>query len=248
MSQAPVPQRLQKVIAAAGLMSRRSAESLIAAGRVTIDGRLAKLGDRVDPVSQRVEVDGVPLPIAPDRVTYLLFKPLGVVSTSDDPEGRPTVTSLVPELPRVVPVGRLDIDSEGLILLSNDGELTLRVTHPRYSVTKTYLAEVTGKPTKRALATLKSGVELDDGVARALRVRVVGGVGDRSLVEVILAEGRNREVRRMLAEVGHPVLRLVRTAIGPLTDPKLRPGKWRQLSPAEVSALYRAAEPPPTSA
>ena len=248
MIQPPAPQRLQKVIAAAGLMSRRSAESLIAAGRVTIDGRLAKLGDRVDRLSQRVEVDGVPLPIAPDRVTYLLFKPLGVVSTADDPEGRPTVTSLVPEVPRVVPVGRLDIDSEGLILLSNDGELNLRVTHPRYSITKTYLAEVTGKPTKKALAALKSGVELDDGMARALQARIVGGIGDRSLVELTLAEGRNREVRRMLAEVGHPVLRLVRTAIGPLTDPKLRPGKWRQLSPAEVSALYRAAEPPPTSA
>jgi 23S rRNA pseudouridine2605 synthase len=248
MIEPPAPQRLQKVISAAGLMSRRAAESLIAAGRVTIDGRLATLGDRVDPNSQRVEVDGVPLPIAPDRVTYLLFKPLGVVSTADDPEGRTTVTSLVPEVPRVVPVGRLDIDTEGLILLSNDGELTLRVTHPRYAVTKTYLAEVTGKPTKGALATLKSGVELDDGVARALRVRVVGGVGDKSLVELILAEGRNREVRRMLAAVGYPVLRLVRTAIGPLTDPKLRPGKWRQLSPAEVSALYRAAEPPPTSA
>jgi 23S rRNA pseudouridine2605 synthase len=248
MIEPPAPQRLQKAISAAGLMSRRAAESLIAAGRVTIDGRPAKLGDRVDPLSQRVEVDGVPLPIAPDRVTYLLFKPLGVVSTADDPQGRPTVTSLVPEHPRVVPVGRLDIDSEGLILLSNDGELTLRVTHPRYAVTKTYLAEVTGKPTKKALATLKSGVELDDGVARALRVRIVGGVGDRSLVELIVAEGRNREVRRMLAAAGYPVLRLVRTAIGPLTDPKLRPGKWRQLSQIEVSALYRAAEPPPTSA
>jgi 23S rRNA pseudouridine2605 synthase len=247
MIEPPAPQRLQKVISAAGLMSRRAAESLIGAGRVTIDGRPAKLGDRVDPTSQRVEVDGVLVPIAPDRITYLLFKPVGVVSTADDPEGRPTVTSLVPELPRVVPVGRLDIDSEGLILLSNDGELTLRVTHPRYRVTKTYLAEVTGKPTNKALAALRAGVELDDGVARALRVRIVGGVGDRSLVELILAEGRNREVRRMLAAVGYPVLRLVRTAIGPLTDPKLKPGKWRQLSPAEVSALYRAAELPATS-
>jgi 23S rRNA pseudouridine2605 synthase len=247
MIEPPAPQRLQKVISAAGLMSRRAAESLIGAGRVTIDGRPAKLGDRVDPTSQRVEVDGVLVPIAPDRITYLLFKPVGVVSTADDPEGRPTVTSLVPELPRVVPVGRLDIDSEGLILLSNDGELTLRVTHPRYRVTKTYLAEVTGKPTNKALAALRAGVELDDGVARARRVRIVGGVGDRSLVELILAEGRNREVRRMLAAVGYPVLRLVRTAIGPLTDPKLKPGKWRQLSPAEVSALYRAAELPATS-
>lgn len=241
MSDERVGQRLQKVIANAGLMSRRAAESLIAAGRVTIDGVPAKLGARVDAANQRVEVDGVPLPIAPDRVTYLLFKPLGVVSSADDPEGRPTVVELVPREPRVVPVGRLDIDSEGLILLSNDGDLTLRLTHPRFGVNKTYLAEVAGKPSARALARLLAGVELEDGPARARKAHVVGGHGDRSLVEVVLTEGRNREVRRMMAEIGHPVHRLVRTAIGGLTDQTLRPGQWRQLGPLEVAALYRSS-------
>lgn len=241
MSDERVGQRLQKVIANAGLMSRRSAETLIAAGRVTIDGRPAKLGDRVDAATQKVEVDGVPLPIAPDRVTYLLFKPVGVVSTAEDPEGRPTVVDLVPEEPRVVPVGRLDIDSEGLMLLSNDGDLTLRLTHPRFGVSKTYLAEVAGKPSARALARLREGVELEDGPARAQKAHVVGGYGNRSLVELVLTEGRNREVRRMLAEIGHPVHRLVRTAIGPLTDQVLKPGQWRVLGPLEVAGLYKAS-------
>ncbi len=241
MSDRPRGQRLQKVIANAGLMSRRAAESLIAAGRVTIDGRRAILGDRVDAASQRVQVDGVQLPIAPDRVTYLLFKPVGVVSSADDPEGRPTVVEMVPPEPRVVPVGRLDIDSEGLILLSNDGDLTMRLTHPRYGVGKTYVAEVAGKPSPRALARLRAGVELDDGPARAEKAHVVGGHGDRSLVEIVLTEGRNREVRRMMAEIGHPVHRLVRTAIGPLTDRTLKPGQWRLLGPQEIAGLYRAS-------
>lgn len=241
MSDERVGQRLQKVIANAGLMSRRSAETLIAAGRVTIDGRRAKLGDRVDAATQKVEVDGVQLPIAPDRVTYLLFKPVGVVSTVDDPEGRPTVVDLVPEEPRVVPVGRLDLDSEGLILLSNDGDLTLRLTHPRFGVSKTYLAEVAGKPSPRALARLREGVDLDDGPARAQKAHVVGGYGSRSLVELVLTEGRNREVRRMMDAIGHPVHRLVRTAIGSLTDQVLKPGQWRVLGPLEVAGLYRAS-------
>jgi 23S rRNA pseudouridine2605 synthase len=230
------------VIAAAGLMSRRAAERLIQEGRVTIEGRRAVLGDRVDPSHQRVEVDGVPLPLAPEHVTYLLYKPVGVISTAQDPEGRPTVLDLVPPSPRVVPVGRLDADSEGLLLLSNDGELVQRVTHPRFGITKTYLAEVAGRPGHRALQRLLEGVELEDGPARAERVSLEATLGARSLVEIVLTEGRNREVRRMLAAVGHPVKRLVRTAIGRLTDPHLRPGRWRRLSPAEVADLYRQAE------
>ncbi len=219
-------------------MSRRAAESLIARGRVTINGRVAVLGDRVDVSTERVEVDGVPLPLAPDHVTYLLFKPVGVISTADDPEGRPTVIELVPEQPRVVPVGRLDADSEGLLLLSNDGELIQRVTHPRFGMTKTYLAEVAGRPGHRALQKLVEGVELEDGPARASRVSLVATLGARSLVEVVLTEGRNREVRRMFASIGHPVKRLVRTAIGRLTDSRLRPGQWRVLSASEVADLY----------
>lgn len=236
--------RLQKAIADAGLMSRRRAEELIAAGRVTIDGRQARLGDRVDPYLQRVEVDGSGLPIRPDAVTYLLNKPPGVVSTANDPQRRPTVVGLVPKTPRVYPVGRLDTDSEGLILLTNDGELALRLTHPRYGVTKTYLAWLEGVPADRDLARLRRGVQLEDGPARPVKVRRQSVAADRALVEIVVAEGRKREVRRMFEAIGFPVTRLVRTAIGPLRDQKVRPGEWRRLTPAEVLVLYRAGGSP----
>jgi 23S rRNA pseudouridine2605 synthase len=233
--------RLQKAISTAGLMSRRAAESLIEAGRVTIDGRVAVLGDRVDTARQRVEIDGQPIPVAPDLVTYLLYKPLGVVSTAHDPQHRPAVVDLVPSHPRVVPVGRLDADTEGLLLLSNDGELVLRATHPRYGMTKTYIATVGGRPTDRTMRLLTEGVTLEDGVGRAQRVRLLQSIGEQSLIELVMTEGRNREVRRMLAEVGHPVRRLVRTAIGPLSDRSLKPGDWRRLDSREVARLYAAA-------
>jgi 23S rRNA pseudouridine2605 synthase len=234
-------ERLQKVIAAAGLMSRRASEELIAAGRVTIDGRIAKLGDRVEPATQRVEIDGIPIPVRPDLVTYLLFKPAGVISTATDPQGRPTVVDLVPAEPRVVPVGRLDADTEGLLLLSNDGELIERVTHPRYGITKTYLAEVVGRPSPKALRRLTEGVLLDDGPAKAASAKLTGGHGERALVELVMTEGRNREVRRMLEAVGHPVRRLARTAIGPVKDQRLQPGRYRLLDSREVLSLYQAA-------
>jgi 23S rRNA pseudouridine2605 synthase len=235
------PVRLQKAISNAGLMSRRAAEELIAAGRVTIDGRLAILGDRVDANTQRVEVDGVPLPVSPALVTYLLYKPVGVISSVSDPEGRPTVTELVPTSPRVVPVGRLDYDSEGLLLMSNDGELILRVTHPRYGMTKTYVATVAGRVSNATMRNLERGVDLEDGPARAKRARVLQSTGSTSLVEIVLVEGRNREVRRMMGAVGHPVDRLVRTSIGPLSDRSLRAGRWRLLHAGEISELYAAA-------
>jgi 23S rRNA pseudouridine2605 synthase len=239
-------QRLQKAIANAGLMSRRAAEELIAAGRVTIDGRVAILGDRVEVGGHRVEVDGLPLPISPDLVTYLLYKPIGVVSTAKDPEGRPTVVDLVPPEPRVVPVGRLDADSEGLLLVSNDGELTLRVTHPRYGMTKTYVATVAGQPSRRTIRRLEVGIELDDGVAQARRAKLIQATPERAMIELVMTEGRNREIRRMLVSLGYPVQRLVRTAIGPLTDRNLGAGEWRRLDSQEVSGLYQAAgaEPP----
>ncbi|HEY7704506.1 MAG TPA: pseudouridine synthase [Acidimicrobiia bacterium] len=233
--------RLQKVIAGAGLMSRRAAEELIAAGRVTIDGHVARLGERVDPATARVEIEGVLVPVAPGLVTYLLYKPTGVLSTAADPRGRPTVVQLVPEEPRVVPVGRLDADTEGLILLSNDGELTLRVTHPRFGLTKTYLAEVRGRMPTSAVRLLRAGVELDDGMARVRRARIIASRPESTLVEVVMAEGRKREVRRLLAAVGYPIEKLVRTAIGPITDRKLKAGEWRALQPGEVASLYKAA-------
>lgn len=243
------PSRLQKAIANAGLMSRRSAEDLIRAGRVTVDGRKAVLGDRVDVSTQRVEVDGIPLPVAPDLVTYLLYKPPGVISSMDDPQGRPLVTELVPPVPRVVPVGRLDYDSEGLLLLSNDGELILRVTHPRFGMTKTYVARVDRVPSDATMRNLERGIELEDGPARAHRARVLQTEGSRSLIELEMVEGRNREVRRMMDAVGHPVDKLVRTAIGPIRDRSLKAGRWRRLDVTEVSQLYAAAAidriPPP---
>lgn len=240
-------QRLQKAIANAGLMSRRAAEDLIANGRVTIDGRVAILGDRVDVVRQRVEVDGSPLPVAPGLVTYLMYKPIGVVSTASDPEGRQTVVDLVPSEPRVVPVGRLDADSEGMLLLSNDGELILRVTHPRYGMTKTYIATVAGKPTPRVVRRLVTGIELEDGIAQARRAKLIQATPDQGLIELVMTEGRNREIRRMMAVLGHPVQRLVRTAIGPLSDRHLGAGEWRQLDPREVAGLYKAAGTQPPS-
>lgn len=207
---------------------------------MTVDGECAHLGQKVDPQRVRVEVDGVPLPVRPDLVYYLLYKPVGVVSTSSDPHGRTTVVDLVPAPSRVVPVGRLDADSEGLLVLTNDGELTHRLTHPSFGVTKTYLARVEGRPGTAAMGRLRRGVELEDGPARALEARIIEATGDESLVEVVMGEGRHREVRRMLEAVGHPVTRLVRIAIGPLRDRRLRPGAWRELAIAEVRALYQA--------
>ena len=235
-------ERLQKVISKAGLMSRRAAEELISQGRISIDGRVAVLGDRVDPEAQRVLVDGVPIPIAPDLRTYLVNKPLGVISTADDPQGRETVVDLVRSDVRVWPVGRLDADSEGLILVSNDGELTNRVTHPRYGVTKTYTVVVEGLPSKPTIRRLTEGVELDDGPAAAVGARIVDRSNDTTMLELVMNEGRNREIRRMCDAIGHPVVRLVRTAIGPLADRSLRPGAVREVAPGEVSELYRAAD------
>lgn len=231
--------KLQKAIAHSGLMSRRAAEELIAAGRVRVDGRTAQVGDRVDPDEQRVEVDGRPIPVKPGLATYLLNKPPGVISTADDPQGRRTVVDLVPPSPRVYPVGRLDADSEGLMLLTNDGTLADLVMHPRYGIAKTYLVMVEGRA-GRWVERLTEGVELDDGPARAQKARVVDRSGDRTMLELVMGEGRNREIRRMCAALGHPVLRLVRTAMGTITDSALAQGAYRELTPEETARLYEA--------
>lgn len=234
--------RVQKAIAHAGLMSRRAAEEAIAGGRVTIDGRIARLGDKVDVDSQIVTVDGAPIPVKPDLETHLVYKPVGVISTASDPHGRPTVVDLVDTEVRLYPVGRLDSDSEGLILVSNDGSLTERVTHPRYGITKKYLAEVSGKPSASKLRLLVTGVDLDDGPARAIKARLVASHAGVSQVEIVMVEGRNREVRRMIEAIGHDTRRLVRTAIGPISDPDLQPGNSRRLSTVEIAELLRVAE------
>lgn len=236
--------RLQKVISRAGLMSRRAAEDLIAAGRITIDGRTAILGDRCDPATQRVEIDGSPIPVAPDLETWLLNKPEGAISTAEDTHGRETVVDLIDTDTRLWPVGRLDADSEGLILLSNDGELTNRMTHPSFGVTKTYLVLVDGLLSQAEVRRLTDGVVLEDGPAAAKRARIIDRSADSTMLEMVMTEGRNREIRRMAEAIGHPVKRLVRTAIGTLTDKTLAPGESRRLNPHEVTQLYRSADRP----
>jgi 23S rRNA pseudouridine2605 synthase len=240
---APDGERLQKVLARAGLGSRRACEELIAAGRVSVDGETAVLGRRVDPETARITVDGVPVATRADLVHYLLNKPARVVSTASDPEGRPTVVDLVPAEPRVFPVGRLDWDTEGLLVLTNDGDLTQVLTHPSHGVEKEYLAEVDGVPTRATLRRLREGVPLDDGPSAPAKVQLVQDRGDHAAVALTIHEGRNRQVRRMLDAVGHPVRRLVRVRIGPVTDPSLAPGEWRPLTPAEVRALHASVAP-----
>jgi 23S rRNA pseudouridine2605 synthase len=195
------------------------------------------LGRRVDPDNDIIEVDGALVPVAPGLVYYLLNKPEGVVTTAADTHGRATVLGLLPAEPRVFPVGRLDADTEGLLLLTNDGELTHRLTHPSFGVEKEYLASVEGIPNATALRRLRAGVELEDGVTAPAKVSAVSP----GLLKVTIHEGRNRQVRRMCEAIGHPVIRLVRSRIGPIADRRLAPGHWRALEPAEVRALAAAA-------
>ena len=229
-------ERLHKVMARAGVASRRACEVLIAAGRVTVNGSAASVGDRVG-TSDRIEVDGAVVTWDPSLVHYLVNKPTGVLSAATDDRGRRCVTDLVPTAERVYPVGRLDVDTEGLIIVTNDGELTHRLTHPRWGVPKEYLAHVDGMPSRGALAQLRSGVELDDGKTAPAKV----SMPQPSMLRITISEGRNRQVRRMCAAVGHPVLRLVRTRIGRLVDPGLRPGECRTLTAEEIRELHRAA-------
>jgi 23S rRNA pseudouridine2605 synthase len=223
-------------LARAGFGSRRSCEQLIGAGRVEVNGETAVLGRRVDVHEDDVTVDGVPVSVRPDLVYYLLNKPTGVVTTADDPHGRPTVLELVPTEPRVFSVGRLDMETEGLLLLTNDGDLAFRLTHPSFSVDKEYLAHVEGRPSAKAVRRLREGIELDDGMTAPARANLVSP----GVLRVTIHEGRNRQVRRMCEAIGHPVVRLVRTRIGPLVDRTLRPGSWRPLSTAEVRSLEQA--------
>jgi len=223
--------RLNAYLARAGVASRRGADELIKAGRVTVNGEPGQLNTSVQS-RDRVEVDGER--VALQRLAYvLLHKPAGVVTTARDPQGRPTVVGLVPAEPRIVPVGRLDADTTGALLLTNDGPLAHRLAHPRYGVEKVYEAEVEGEPDDEALDALRNGIELDDGATAPARVRRLGP----NTIELALHEGRNRQVRRMLEAVGHPVARLHRSAYAGLTLEGLEPGRWRELEPSEVDAL-----------
>jgi 23S rRNA pseudouridine2605 synthase len=235
--------RLQKVLAAAGVGSRRRSEELIAAGRVTVDGQVAELGSRVDPQTAVIHVDGARVIVRDDLVYLALNKPRGMLSAMTDQRGRPTVGDLVADRPaRLFHVGRLDADTEGLLLLTNDGDLAHTLMHPSFGVLKTYLATVPGPLGRGVGRRLRAGVELADGPAKVDLFRVVQTHADRAIVEVVLHEGRNHIVRRLLEEVGHPVLRLLRTAVGPVRLGAQKPGTLRPLTRDEVAGLHALAE------
>lgn len=236
MSDQPSGERLQKVLARIGFGSRRVCEDLIAEGRIRVNGEVAQLGRRVDPEIDQVTVDGAPVGVRPGLVHYLLNKPAGVITTASDPQGRPTVLELIPAEPRVFTIGRLDLETEGLLLLTNDGTLANLVAHPSHGVEKEYLAEVRGEPSRAVLRRLREGIDLDDGPTAPAQATLVAP----TLVRLTIHEGRNRQVRRMLDAVGHPVERLIRTRVGPISDRRLAPGQWRDLTTEELRALERA--------
>jgi 23S rRNA pseudouridine2605 synthase len=234
-------ERLQKVLAAAGLGSRRSCEELITTGRVEVDRKVVtELGTRVDRLRQEIRVDGERLP-DPRRVVYMLYKPVGVVTTNFDPSGRPRVVDLVPGDQRLFAIGRLDRMSEGLILVTNDGELANLLAHPRYGVEKKYLVQVAGVPTPETIEKLRKGIQLAEGTARAQHVHLKSQHKLSAVLEMVLDEGKNREIRRMLAQLGHKVHQLKRVGVGKMTLGGLLPGQHRQLTWSEVEALRKDA-------
>lgn len=232
--------RLQKVLATAGIGSRRACEQLIDEGRVEVNGkRVTEQGVRIDPRTAVVRVDGERVPTAPDNAVFAFNKPRGVISTMSDDEGRPCVGDYVAgRTERLFHVGRLDADTEGLLILTNDGELANRLGHPSHQIDKTYVATVRGQVSSQELRALREGVELEDGFAQADSARLLQKLPDRSLIEIIIHEGRNRIIRRMLAEVGRPVTDLVRTRIGPIHLGQQRPGVIRAISGGELHSLY----------
>ena len=230
-------EKLQKVMAQAGVGSRRACEELIAAGKVTVNGEVAPLGRRVRSATDLVVVDGVPLALREGLAYYLLNKPAGVVCSAAGQDARPLVVDLVPAVPRVYPVGRLDAETEGLIVLTNDGDLSHALSHPSFGVDKEYVVRLEHELSAEAVRRLRRGVELEDGPTAPARVRLLGPATAR----VVIHEGRNRQVRRMCEAVGNRVTYLARTRIGPLVAPELAPGHWRQLSIAEITSLWKAA-------
>ncbi len=234
-------ERLQKVLAAAGLGSRRACESIITAGRVKVNGAPATvLGTRVDPAKDRVEVDGILLDTQVEPRYFLLNKPPGYLTTLDDPQGRPTILDLFQKKGRYFPVGRLDLESRGLILLTNNGFIAHRMTHPSFGVEKTYVVSVAGRVPPGALKQLRQGIDLEEGRTSPARVKVVGQEEDSTVLEFVIHQGWKRQVRRMCEAVGLRAVDLIRTQLGPLTLEGLPEGKWREMRPAEVDALFAA--------
>lgn len=231
-------QRLQKILASAGIASRRHSEALIQAGRVSVNGLVVtELGAKADPAVDEIHVDGEPLPREVGKTYFALYKPTGYITSKSDPRNRRTVMMLAPEVPGLHPVGRLDYDTSGLLLLTNDGEFTLGLTHPRYGVPKTYEAWVEGHPSERILQRLREGVRLEDGWTAPARVVSFGPSGAETRIHVTLHEGRNRQVRRMFEAVGHPVVKLKRLSVGPVTIEGMEPGAVRPLTAQEINAL-----------
>jgi len=235
--------RLQKFLAHAGICSRRAAEDLIRQGRVQVDGRtVTEMGLKVDPSNCSVEVDGQPVSGCQEHVYMVMNKPRGVLTTVKDTHGRRTVMDLIDQADkRVYPVGRLDLDSEGLLLLTNDGELAQRLLHPRHKIPKKYHVTVKGRPSNRDIQRLRNGVEIDDRMTLPCDIRVLGTTRRTTMLEIVLSEGRKRQIRLMMDMVGHPVIRLVRVEMGPLDIRGLAPGKVRTLNALEAQALRRAA-------
>jgi 23S rRNA pseudouridine2605 synthase len=231
--QQPEAIRLQKVLARLGFGSRRVCDDMIAEGRIRVDGEIAELGRRIDPANAKVMVDDVPIGVAPELIYYLLNKPIGVITSMSDPQGRPTVADLVPSSPQVHNVGRLDEQTSGLLIMTNDGDLTQRLTHPSYGVEKEYIAHLDRDLAPLDLRMLREGIELDDGLTSPAKVARI----DDRVVRIAIHEGRNRQVRRMFAARGAQVERLVRCRIGPITDRRLAPGAWRNLDQGEVREL-----------
>ena len=234
-------ERLQKVLARAGVASRRKAEELIRDGKVRVDGRIvSEMGIKVDPETQKIECDGIPITSREAKVYILLHKPVGFLSTVHDPQGRPVVTDLLQEIKeRVYPVGRLDLDTEGALLLTNDGELAQKILHPSHEVNKTYVAKVKGRPDKQKLAVLARGVVIDGKKTWPAHLQVLRNEAQTTTIQVIIHEGRKRQVRRMFEAIGHGVLELKRTAYGELELGKLAPGKYRFLTPGEIDMIFR---------
>jgi pseudouridine synthase len=234
-------ERLQKVLAAAGLGSRRACEEIIAHGRVSVNGgKVLVQGTRVDPAVDTVEVDGIRLDMQVKPRYFLLNKPPGYLTTLDDPHGRPTILDLFEEEGRFFPVGRLDLESRGLLLMTNNGFVAHRLTHPRFEVDKTYMARVKGRVGPGVLKRLREGVDLEEGRTSPARVKVVGSEGDSTVLELVIHQGWKRQIRRMCDVVGLAVIDLMRTRLGPLSIEKLPEGKWREMTPSEVDALFKA--------
>lgn len=238
----PPVERLQKFLARAGVASRRASEELIQSGHIRVNGQvITELGYKIDPAKDRVEADGKEIGL-PQKAYIMYNKPRNIITSCSDPQGRDTVMEHVPEIPGLHPVGRLDRASEGLLFLTNDGDFTLKLTHPRHGIEKTYRAYVQGHPNERALQTLRDGVMLSDGRTAPAKVELLEKDSNGSWLELVIHEGRNRQVRRMCEAVGFPVIRLKRIQVGPIDLKGLRPGQYRNLTPEEVQALEMAAE------